>query len=56
MFRLVYPWVPNRKGVGINRGLENLKFNSRGGVEEILFDTLEYQEAEGGTRLLGTQE
>ena len=41
-FILVYSWVPNRRGVRINgrQGVENWKFNSQGGVEEILFDML----------------
>ena len=43
MFKLVYSRVSNRRGVGINRErgwLENGKLNSRGGLEEILFDSL----------------
>ena len=47
IFKLVYSRVPNRRGVGMTRKegggewLENWKFNSRGGLEEILFDTLQ---------------
>ena len=48
ILKLVYSWVPNRRGAEINGGseggvggLENWKCNSRGGVEEILFDTLQ---------------
>ena len=41
IFKLVYFWVPNRKGVGTNEGLGNWKLKSPGGVEEIIFDTLQ---------------
>ena len=47
IIRLVYSTVPNRRwnggeagGLTGRWGVGNLKFNSQGGVEEILFDTL----------------